>query len=290
VLSLVIVCGCFALAGKPSLAEFPQQAPSINFKHPSCLTQGIAPLKLGYDGVPKSAKEVWWYIVVNFNEVTSQEQGQRVKSCLRVGAPGKEKIAKAGDCEIIGDVRIRRGVAHFNGGYLACGEINVGDARERIGIPAPGDIKEAQELWMAVRGEMSSLVTDTVPLIRYEPTILNSAGAVGFNVTPVSNTLSGAFIVTSSPSERLAGPGLRIGIRPSSAFTGLFVAQPDKAGALTYHWYLGSRLINAIPVSASFTPIWIGEGRFYIGGLPTGERYRGTLDVVAFDPKGGGTK
>jgi hypothetical protein len=258
-------------------------------------------LKLNREGVPQEVTGVWWYIVVNFNQVTSYPQHQLITSCLRVGAPGQEPIAKAAACQAIGDVRIRRGVALFNGGYIECGEFNVGDARQRLNIPVTSDVKEASEFWMAVKGRLDSSGNDPIPLLRYEPvtpTVVTpsipltgnqagspvAVGAIRFDLAPITDTAGDAFI-TETPQTNLTGPGLAIAVPPAANFTGLFRAQ---SGA--YQWYLGGDLKNREPVKASFTPIWIGESKLYIGGMPEtpeDERFHGMLDVVAFDPKGG---
>jgi hypothetical protein len=55
-----------------------------------------------------------------------------------------------------------------------------------------------------------------------------------------------------------------------------------------YRWRLGSRLIAERSVTSLFTPVGIAESTITIGGLPTGERFIGSLDLIVLDPKGGG--
>lgn len=293
IVRLAIVCGCFALAVKPSLAESPRAqvlAPTVNFYHPSCLTQSIASLKLGRDGVPRSASAVWWYVVVNFAEANQIGEGQHTHVCIRVGNGAEEKVAKLGNCETKEDVQIRRGIAYFNGGYIECEAINIGKAGRAIEIPVTGTLRLAKEFWMAAKGTMSSVVTDTVPLIRYEPITATLDGAVAVNLAPLSAGRADALVNVSVPRDGQSGPELTLGVKPSNEFRGFFIAQVGEDN-LSYGWYLNSKPVfsETVPTSASFIPVWIGEGRFTIGGSPTGgPRFYGALDVVMFDPVSGG--
>lgn len=299
VVSLVIAFACSMWIGRPSLAEARQASAAASAAASAfivpCLAPELVPTKLQSNGVPRGAKGTdWWYIVVNFDAVTQTRDGDglRVKSCVRAGNGDGRETAVIAACDIVGDVRIRRGVATFNGGYVVCDGINIGDAGEAIGIPVLGETKFARKFWMAAKVNLSSAVKDKVPLVRYEPIDLDTTtpGTVSVNVTPTSRSQPEGFAATTSPNGNLQGPGLTIAVKNGIRFAGLFEAQPERPGAtnLNYYWrLLGSKQVYKASVTASTTQVGIGNSRLYIGGLPTGERFRGTMDWVVFDPKGG---
>lgn len=292
---LTIACACMALMVKPSLAESRlAAAPTLRFDDLSCLVPELAPSKLQSNGVPRSASNSnWWYIVINFDSVVQQGAGQRVRACLRVGRGNEEKIAKAITCETVGAVRIRRGIATFNGGTLECSGINVGAAGLEIGIPLKGSVKTASTFWMAVKGSLSPTVTDPVPLLAYAPVVTRTeeAGNVAFNLMPASDAQRPGFAASQSPSGNVQGPGLTIAVQPATTFTGLFETVPIQPAQTdsVYAWSIfGSGLVDAMPVSVPFTPIGISDSTLIIGGSSLGGRFYGTLDFVVLDPDGGG--
>lgn len=308
-LSIVIGCACIALSAQPSLAESQvasatASAPTIRFKDDRCRVPELAPFKLSSVGTPRYAlPSHWWYIVVNFNSIVTQGSGQRVRACLRVGNLDGRKIAKAITCETVGDVRVRRGVATFNGGYIACDGINVADAGEEIGIRDEGSFETASAFWMAVKGSLSPTTTEPVSLLKYERVITSTnqttaVGNIAFNLMPASNDPKSepkpGFVISESPLGNVQGKGLSIAVPPNTTFTGLFESVPIRniKNDSIYSWSVfGSGLIDAVNISAPFTPISIDESTLMIGGspdIPEDERFHGTLDFVILDPDGGG--
>jgi hypothetical protein len=273
----------------------------FNFEDESCQVSGLAPHLLDAYGIPIDAEDRdWWYLVLNFSTVTQVGDRQRIQSCLRLGkADGSTPIAVPGVCHTEGAVDIRDGVAHFDGGIIVCDDINIGAAGRAIGIPVLGPTKFARSFWVVVEGSLSPAITGQVPLLRYAPIAAKAEfpGMITLNLTPATQAQSEGFAATTSPDGNLQGPGLTIAIRPASPFTGTFSAlqsEPEQP-SLTYRWLLGSDVIDTQPVSATFTPVGIGESTLYIGGLPNGSkasasapRFRGALDTIVFDPVSGG--
>ncbi len=294
--SVALIGGCLAFLGaaSPAQSHAPAMAKTINFYDPSCRVSELAPSKLQADGVPRGHQDKpWWYLVVNFNSVIQQGKTLYVKSCLRVGNSANKMLAKSGLCKIIGDVQIRQGMGYFNDGYLECNEIDIGAAGLELGIPLLGATKFADTFWIAVKGSLNGDNAGGA-LLRYESKRTSNnagnSGSIAINVVQAAYGQREGFVATESPDRDLQGDGLGIVVRSGTPFTGLFEAvpaQPDQT-KLVYGWSLfGAGLTDAMTVSESTIAVGIGESTLYIGGLPSGKRFHGKLDLIVFDPKGG---
>ncbi len=276
--------------------------PKIGFNDRACTVPELAPFKLQTNGAPSTrGRGHWWYLVVNFNSLIRQSDARYVRACLRLANdndPKSKPEARSALCKVIGDVTIntRRGIADFNGGYLICEGINIGAAGTELGIDVGGTAKITESFWVAVKGTLAA--DGGGPLLRYEPKESNAdtPGSIALNLTPVGAGQRAGFITTAALNSDLQGAGMTIGVRPALPFTGLFETTPayrapanPVTASLIYGWSLfGAGLTDATLVSALSTKVGISDSTLYIGGLPSGERFRGTLDFIVLDPRSGG--